>query len=160
MYGQIRNFFEQKIMKKAKEKKEAKFDIPYSSLSYLVNLLAEFVEAGPNLKLINEPFAKTYLQSLNKRDYKTLKDLGDVLLFTTGLFPEYFARSLNSINYFVSIGKYSYSNVYSFTKKEIYNHLAIKFPYLKAILNDLSAEFNIKEDKGLRMMLNIEGIIH
>jgi len=104
------------------------YELPEHLEAYVVMLLASFVEKPDYLP--NSSFAETYLTLVQKRS-SNIKELGDVCLFVTGVFPEYKNRHGLDVEYFSSIGSNSYLQIES----ELFNELGSKFRYVRQFIS-------------------------
>jgi hypothetical protein len=79
------------------------YELPHDVEAYIVMLLGTFVDR-PNF-LPNKSFAESLLSLRNNR--LEAKQLGDVCLFVSGVFPEYGMKK----PYYISIGRTSYGTL-------------------------------------------------
>ena len=103
------------------------YDLPVEIESYIVMLLASFIDK-PNF-VPEKTFAICYLtlQEQSKYDAKTL---GDTCLFVRGVFPNYGSRYGLNKNYYTQIGKSSYESVSEVLHPELFGKLANHFDFL------------------------------
>lgn len=81
------------------------YSLPTDIEAYLVMLLSNYVEQNDFLP--KPGFAQNYLV-LDASRPQHAKQLGDVCLFVSGVFPEYGSRAGLNTDYFSNIGKTSY----------------------------------------------------
>ena len=113
------------IVKEASE--TTGYQLPLEIESYVVMLLASFIDKPSFLP--QKTFAQCYLtlQEQNKYDAKTL---GDTCLFVRGVFPNYGKRYGIRKSYYTKIGRTSYETVSEVLHPELFGQLAKHFDFL------------------------------
>lgn len=91
------------------------YELPIGLEAYVVMLLGSFIDR-PHF-LPDSSFAESLL-SLRYNQKTQAKELGDVCLFVSGVFPEYGMKK----KYYAMIGKSSYSNLSGDIFVELRNH--------------------------------------
>lgn len=104
------------------------YDLPFDIEVYVTMLLASYVDK-PNF-LPKNTFAESYLKLQYPYGSKA-KTLGDICLFTTGVFPEYGSAKGLSNDYFVNIGQSSYDLARDLLNDELFLDLRNHFVFLK-----------------------------
>ena len=108
------------------------YDLPVELESYIVFLLAEHIDK-PNF-LPQETFAQAYLK-LERPYTQNAKQLGDVCLFVTGVFPSYGQNKGLNISYYSNIGKSSYSMAKEYLNIDLFDSLSIHFDFLRNFID-------------------------
>ena len=107
-------------------------ELPIHLEAYIVMLLSSFVDK-PNF-LPKLSFAENLLK-LDKYSSLPAKDLGDICLFITGVFPTYNTSRGLDVSYYTFVGKSSYSHVKFGLNGELFAELSDKFEYLREFIN-------------------------
>ena len=102
------------------------YELPVHLEHYVVMILAIHIDK-PNWQP-NESFAEAYLK-MNSRS--NAKELGDICLFVSGVFPTYGSKKGLPRSYFRNIGKSSYSQVTG----ELFTDLSLHFDFLSDFIN-------------------------
>jgi|TARA_B100001093_G_C26576736_1_gene905355 hypothetical protein len=124
------------------------YSIPVDVEAYLVMLLSNYVERTDFLP--NPSFAEQHIQLTHSRPYHA-KELGDVCLFVTGVFPGYGTRAGLPSEYFQNIGRNSYHVASIKLNTELFSVLCKHFPLVSDILK--SATGNHKTQKVVEHLL-------
>ena len=109
---------------------------------YVVNLLAGFLQR--RMEDDDAPLAIRLAQALESGGLQqriTLREIGDVSLFTSGFFSDSLRRKLVDVDYYVSIGGWAYaalSRVDTDTLSPVYGELAEKFGGFVDVLSEVS----------------------
>jgi hypothetical protein len=109
---------------------ETGLELPEPLEAYVAILLASFIERPDFLP--DRSFAETYLKLKNS---KSAKELGDVCLFLTGVFPSYGSRYNINTEYYSSIGIGSYEKAARDLNYEIFVLLSHNFNYLRTFIS-------------------------
>ena len=115
---------------------------------YLVNLLCEFSKHAHKPELGSQPLALQYknaIESAPNERLHLLKSLGDESLYLAGFFSEFIERSLVDVGYYISMGGTAYGSLselmgtrrHGDTFAELYDQLAVRFPELVDVLNQV-----------------------
>jgi len=102
------------------------YELPVHLEHYVVMVLAIHIDK-PNWHP-EESFAEAYLK-MNSRS--NAKELGDICLFVSGVFPNYGSKKGLPRSYFQDIGKSSYSQVTG----ELFTDLSLHFDFLSDFIN-------------------------
>ena len=102
------------------------YELPVHLEHYVVMVLAIHIDK-PNWHP-EESFAEAYLK-MNSRS--NAKELGDICLFVSGVFPNYGSKRGLPRSYFQDIGKSSYSQVTG----ELFTDLSLHFDFLSDFIN-------------------------
>lgn len=108
------------------------YSLPTDIEAYLVMLLSSYVEQPDFLP--KPGFAENYLQLSVRKPYHA-KQLGDVCLFVTGVFPEYGNRAGLNVTYFTNIGKTSYHVASVNMNNTLFDILCQHFQICTEVLN-------------------------
>lgn len=108
------------------------YELPQNLEAYLVMLLSQFVDR-PNFTP-EESFAEAYLK-LSRYRSMDAKELGDICLFVTGVFPTFGNRKGLSITYYRGIGKSSYEIASTMMNRELFVDLSNHFDFLSDFIN-------------------------
>ena len=108
------------------------YSLPTDIEAYLVMLLSNYVEQNDFLP--KPGFAQNYLQ-LDANRPQHAKQLGDVCLFVTGVFPEYGKRAGLNITYFSDIGQTSYQVASVKLNNTLFSVLCQHFNICTEVLN-------------------------
>lgn len=95
--------------------------LPEEIEAYIVMLLAHHVDHVDFLP--KKSFAESYLTIKSSRN---AKELGDTCLFVTGVFPEF-----GNTEYYIEIGRSSYSQMTTGLNNELFGSLSTHFVFLK-----------------------------
>jgi hypothetical protein len=135
---------------------------PYSKL-YLLHLMKRLSEDEDffcSEVLKERPLGVLLLEAVHKDIFgkiRNLKIVGDLSLVFSGLFPEFLTRRMVDIDYFMSLGRKSYSllsDTYSQyrTKRELfilYSQLVAEFFYLTEIMTEISDDMNFLDRSNI-----------
>ncbi len=132
---------------------------------YMVNLLATFIRSEELFErtpdgVILKPLADFYAEAVEcpttAEQHRTLRRLGDVALFISGVFSHSLNRKLVDVDYYVAMGGGAYSylsgalrgNAGANTLTEIFEELSSKFVDFVDVLGEVSerAHFNNSAD--------------
>jgi hypothetical protein len=112
---------------------------------YVVQLLASFLQRPVTGDICDDkPLALRLGEALETGGMKqraTLRQIGDVSLFTSGFFSDSLQRKLVDIDYYVAIGGYAYnalSRVETDRLSPVYAELAEKFVAFVDVLSEVS----------------------
>jgi hypothetical protein len=112
---------------------------------YVVQLLASFLQRPVTGDICDDkPLALRLGEALETGGVKqraTLRQIGDVSLFTSGFFSDSLQRKLVDIDYYVAIGGYAYnalSRVETDRLSPVYAELAEKFVAFVDVLSEVS----------------------
>ncbi len=108
------------------------YTVPVDVEAYLVMLLSNYVER--NEFLPQTSFAEQHLKLTHNNPYHA-KELGDVCLIVTGVFPRYGNRAGLGPEYFQNIGRNSYHVASIKLNTELFSVLCKNFPLVSDILN-------------------------
>ncbi len=119
---------------------------------YVVNLLSDYAKAEKLFtqevdgKREAEPLAVLYhraLQQEREERIRTLRQLGDVSLYTAGFFNSSLKDSVVGADYYVQMGRNAYSAVADLSGNtsfaSVYQELCLKFGSLVEVLEEISA---------------------
>jgi len=120
-------------------------ELEVSSLveSYVVELLSGFTTATHVVResiYLNDLLRKALdSEGLIRKEY--LRVTGDIALFVSGIFPDRLEsrRSWFNLGYYIDIGQEAYDNI----DTDIFDELAIKFPELVEVLNEVSIKIDL-----------------
>ncbi len=120
-------------------------ELEVSSLveSYVVELLSGFTTATHVVResiYLNDLLRKALdSEGLIRKEY--LRATGDIALFVSGIFPDRLESRRNWFNlgYYIDIGQEAYDNI----DTDIFDELAIKFPELVEVLNEVSIKIDL-----------------
>lgn len=104
-------------------------ELPEPVEIYVTMLLADFLDRP--VFLPDQSFAETHLKLKNS---KSAKELGDVCLFLTGVFPQYGSRYGIDTGYYVGIGSNSYQIAARTMNYEIFQLLSVHFEYVRQFI--------------------------
>ena len=104
-------------------------ELPEPVEIYVIMLLANFLDR-PNF-LPDSSFAETQLKLKNSR---SAKELGDVCLFLTGVFPQYGSRYGIDTGYYVGIGSNSYQMAARTLNYQTFQLLSEHFDYVRQFI--------------------------
>ncbi len=140
---------------------------PHSKL-YLLHLLKHLSESRDFFysDVVQEkPLGIVIMEALHKDIFERTRDLkavGDLSLIFSGLYPEHLTRRTVDIDYFIEIGRRSYSLLSETygpyrTKQELrnlYSILVAEFFSLIEILTEISGELNFMDECNLARALS------
>ncbi|MBC8550111.1 MAG: hypothetical protein H8D23_10700 [Candidatus Brocadiales bacterium] len=106
-------------------------ELPYEVEAYIAILLGTHL-AKPSF-LPQTSFAETYLE-LQKRNFRSAKELADTCLFVTGVFPNFGSNKGLDIEYYSSIGKSSYISASNGLNKDLFSIISARFDFLREII--------------------------
>lgn len=120
-------------------------ELEVSSLveSYVVELLSGFTTATHVVResiYLNDLLRKALdSEGLIRKEY--LRVTGDIALFVSGIFPDRLEsrHSWFNLGYYIDIGQEAYDNI----DTDIFDELAIKFPELVEVLNEVSIKIDL-----------------
>lgn len=129
---------------------------------YLVNLLQEFRKTEKlfevqGSKMFEKPLALILADAV-KSDTNTrirsLKQLGDVSLYTAGFFTDRVRKKPVGLHYYIRMGGGAYSNLAGIlarqkTFAELYQELALQFPNLVGVLSEVATNLQWKSNGDL-----------
>lgn len=104
--------------------------------SYLVHLMMRYT-SDPNI--VRQMIAMDFMTGMNQRyrqKQRTLQEVGDHCLIISGLFPGLAKKRLVTLDYYVNIGRTSYSTI-SVSDHDLYAGLSKDFVLLMDILQSL-----------------------
>lgn len=104
------------------------YTLPSDIEAYIAILLGDFLDKTQFMP--DTSFAEAYLQ-LHKRQYAQAKELADVCLFLSGVFPDYGI----GVDYYSSIGKSSYSKAAWGLNSVLFTTLSNNFDFLREFIN-------------------------
>ena len=122
------------------------YELPLEIESYIVMLLASFIDK-PNF-LPQKTFAQCYLTLQEQKKYDA-KTVGDTCLFVRGVFPNYGKRYGIQKSYYSQIGKSSYEIVSEVLHQELFGKLAYHFDFLGDFIG-MSIKSNPSFDRRLQ----------
>src|SRR5262245_51061063 len=111
---------------------------------YVVHLLASYVERPAPETAPQKPLGVRLAEALDAGGAAqriTLKQIGDVSLFTSGFFSDSLNRKLVDVDYYVTIGGHAYNALSRFesdTFSPVFAELAHKFVAFVDVLNEVS----------------------
>jgi len=108
-------------------KQTSGYTLPVDLEAYVVMLLASFVEKPDFLP--KDSFAESYLK-LNPRSTLEAKELGDVCLFVSGIFPTLGKRKNLNKKYYQDIGISSYQMVSHKLNENLFLSLSLHFGFI------------------------------
>ncbi len=140
---------------------------PYSKL-YLLHLLKHLSENGDffySEVIQDKPLAVVIMEAIDKNLFEKSRDLkavGDVSLIFSGLYPEHLTRRTMDIQYFIEMGRRSYSLLSQLygpykTKQELYRLYSIlvnEFFSMIEILTEISAELHFMDEANMHKILS------
>jgi len=103
------------------------YELPEHLEAYVVMLLAHHID-HPNF-LPEKSFAEAYLK-LERPGDMSAKELGDICLFVTGVFPTYGRKHGLNRKYYQDIGIGSYEIVAEVMSPDLFSQLATHFNFL------------------------------
>jgi hypothetical protein len=108
--------------------------------SYLVFLLMRFMSTPEIINRIVAIDLLNTLQNDNSNSQQSLRDLGDICLLFSGLFPQNARRRRVNLSYYVKLGKCAYASLSYSHKKEIaelFDKLCLHFVGLMDVLQTM-----------------------
>lgn len=141
-------------------------DVGDDTRVYVVNVLTDFTrsdtlyEDTPDGRMIR-PLVAFYSDAVSASSWReanqSLKRLGDVALFISGLFANSLQRSLVDVDYYIAMGGTAYDSLAESTRRgfhgrnfsEVYRELAEKFSRLVDVLAEVGDEFQFRDDQDL-----------
>jgi len=147
-------------------------DIDETTVVYLVNLLADYMDAralfeqsddGLHIKPLALHYADAVNASCSTEKSLALRKLGDVALFISGLFSGSLNRKLVDIDYYIAMGGTAYSCVHdlvgaksnSLSQHTLFAELAEKFARLVDVLGEVSDNCNLKSNSDVLRLYEI-----
>ncbi len=118
-------------------------DISPLAESYLIELISSFTTATHVVResiYLNDLLRKAlHSEGPIRKEY--LRVTGDIALFVSGIFPDSLEsrHSWFDIGYYIDIGQEAYDSI----DTDIFNELAIKFPELVEMLNEVSIKIDL-----------------
>ena len=135
------------------------------TLFYITNLLTQFSRSEQLYEIVDDgydvkPLALIYADAINAESNNqrlcTLKYLGDVALFISGLFAASLNRSLVGIDYYIGMGESAYGSLAGdagmarkIVFQLIYDELSHKFVSVVEVLNEVRDQMNAGSDEDL-----------
>jgi len=108
------------------------WELPSEITSYIIALLSSRVEQQ---QVLPEPnFAVAFMSLSRPADYKA-KELGDICLFVTGVYPEYGERRGLNRRYFQDIGSTSYDMFAENHNPELFYQMSKHFVHLSDFIS-------------------------
>jgi len=140
---------------------------PHSKL-YLLHLLKHLSESSDFFfsdVVQDKPLSIVIMEALHKNLFEKTRDLkavGDLSLIFSGLYPEHLTRRTVDIDYFIQIGRRSYSLLSETygpyrTRQELYNlysMLVAEFLSLIEILTEISGDLNFIDHANIPKALS------
>ena len=134
--------------------------------TYLVNLLTEYCEASALAAVTDanrqiKPLATLYGEALEAQTSAhrrlTLRRLGDLALFISGIFSDSLNRKLVDVDYYIGMGEAAYCCVYDSLQADtraktlgtVFGELSSKFPQLVDVLTEISEISGLKSRNDL-----------
>ena len=108
------------------------YDLPEHLEAYVVMLLAHHVDRPDFLP--EKSFAEAYLKLKRPADYSA-KELGDICLFVSGVFPTYGSKHGLNRRYYQDIGIGSYEIVAEVMSPDLFSQLATHFTFLSDFID-------------------------
>ncbi|MDY6821387.1 MAG: hypothetical protein SVN78_07185 [Deferribacterota bacterium] len=149
---------------------EKKLGITLSEYSkiYLMSFLEKLAESYEHFYILaidEKPLIEILLEALHKDLFKKITELklvGDICLLFSGLYPDYTSNKIIDIDYYINIGRSSYSfiaNTYRNLKSKedlytLYLKLTEEFQSLTSILTEISDEINLLNKNNIYNILN------
>lgn len=122
---------------------------------YLLSLLESYALTGLNEdveshqdKMLSERLLLALQIEERHRQEKSLKSLGENVLFRVGFFSSSLKRKIAGIKFHIDIGRTAYSHLFSFTKKPTYEEFSSRFHDYADILNGVREKVNMNSDKS------------
>jgi len=159
----VKTFFHDSVMSAmANQRYQAGED----TIAYVVNLLADFTRTDRLYEWTQDGYALKPLalllgEAIEARDtrqrYYTLRRLGDVALFISGLFSDSLRRKLVNVDYYVSMGGTAYgylsesirsSNVTE-GESEVFEELATNFTKFVSLLEEVVDSAHVADDSDV-----------
>lgn len=103
------------------------YELPEDIEAYVVMLLASYIDRPSFLP--EETFAQAYLKLSRPANYSA-KDLGDLCLFVTGVFPAYGSKHGINRKYYQDIGSSSYEMVSEVMNPDLFVPLSQHFAFV------------------------------
>lgn len=165
----VRDYFYDSVSTAAANQKQS---FTAETVFYITNLLTQFSQSDRLFELTEEgydikPLALLYSDAINAETLgektASLKYLGDVALFISGLYASSLNRSLVDVDYYVGMGENAYAYladgnlqlVRELSFQLIYSELACKFIAVVEILHEVADQMGgEKEDDILRLYEN------
>ena len=137
-------------------------DLSIHTKSYVVNLLAQYSQAGALHTSKDETLAMLYLRSQqvpHEERVRMLRRLGDLALCISGWFADSLNRKVVDVDYYINMGGGAYGALASiFEQKrdadvfvDLYDELARKFAKVVEVLNEVSEGTGSKDASMLRL---------
>lgn len=117
------------------------YTLPDDIAHYLSMLLANYIDNPGFLPKVS--FAESY-SKLSHRDVLSAKELGDVCLFLSGVFPEYGERWGLNKTYYKSIGSSSYDIASRSLNHRLFYVLATEFDFVSGFLTCVTRNNDIR----------------
>jgi len=121
------------------------YTLPLDVEAYVVMLLASFVEKPDFLP--SDSFAESYLK-LNPKSTVQAKELGDVCLFVSGIFPNMGKRKSINKDYYQNIGASSYQIVSHYMNESLFTSLSVHFRFVSDYI-ELVTNTNVVKTNNL-----------
>lgn len=113
------------VVKESQEK--TGYDLPENIECYVVMLLANYIDKPDFLP--KESFAQAYLKLKSPYNYDA-KELGDMCLFVTGVFPAFGKKIGLDRKYYQNIGISSYDMISESLNGQLFSQLSAHFVFL------------------------------
>lgn len=138
------------------------------TLYYVVNLLvgfsdsrALFVQTADGMQL--KPLALLYGEALEASSEhernQSLKQLGDLALFISGIFADSLNRKLIDVDYYIAMGGNAYGYLSDVTREqvfcEIFDELAGKFGAFVDILGEVTENTHLRNDSDIMRLYEV-----
>ncbi len=133
---------------------------------YIVTLLTSYTrsnrlftasQAGPQMKTLAEFYFQALSDSSSTRRNQTLRELGDLALFLSGVFSDYLNRRGINIDYCYNMGGGAYAHLASCgdhdagtaNLRHIFEELAEKFERVVDVVAEASSQTQANDDQNL-----------
>ncbi len=137
-------------------------DLSVHTKSYVVNLLAQYSQAGALHTSKDETLAMLYLRSQqvpHEERVRMLRRLGDLALCISGWFADSLNRKVVDVDYYINMGGGAYGALASIFEQKrdadvfvnLYDELARKFANVVEVLNEVSEGTGSKDASMLRL---------
>lgn len=130
-------------------------NISNHSYVYLLNLLESYALIGLNEenhdhqnKMLSERLLLALQIEERQRQEKSLKSLGENVLFRVGFFSSSLKRKIAGIKFHIDIGRTAYSHLFNATQKPTYEEFSERFHDYADILRGVRERVNMASDKS------------
>jgi len=147
-------------------------DVSEDAICYIVNLLSSFTDSEVLFEYTPDgwtirPLALLYAEAMDAGQSETrnltLKRLGDVALFISGLYSDSLARKVVDVDYYIAMGCNAYGYLSSSTRnnirwrplREVFDELSSKFPFFVDVLNGVSDQTNFRNDSDVMRLYEV-----